>query len=176
MTILIPAWRDGRLQPVEKLAVHRLGLRHKAVSVFAMRGRDTLLQRRAAGKYHTPGLWTNACCTHPHWDEAPSDCATRRMAEELGLDCPAPEFRGRAEYRTDVGGGLIEHELVDIFVAEIPVTQEPAPDPDEVDATRWVGLDDLLDDLAHHPARYTPWLRIYLAEHRTRIFGDLVQA
>ena len=65
VTQLIPAWIDEVLAPVEKLAVHRTGLRHKAVSVFVIDGGRVLIQRRAAGKYHTPGLWANTCCTHP---------------------------------------------------------------------------------------------------------------
>ena len=65
MKIMIPAWVDGVLTPVEKLEVHQRGLRHKAISVFILRGTEVLLQRRALEKYHTPGLWANACCTHP---------------------------------------------------------------------------------------------------------------
>ncbi len=84
-TELIPAWKDGVLVPVEKLEVHRSGLRHKAVSVFVMQGDQVLIQRRALSKYHTPGLWANTCCTHPLWDEAPADCAIRRLREEMGF-------------------------------------------------------------------------------------------
>ena len=83
---MIPAWVDGKLTPVEKLEVHQRGLRHKAVSVFVMDGPDkVLIQRRALGKYHTPGLWANTCCTHPLWNETAADCAVRRLREELGI-------------------------------------------------------------------------------------------
>ena len=82
---MIPAWVDGTLKPVDKLECTSRGLRHKAVSVFVMRGNAMLIQRRALGKYHTPGLWANTCCTHPDWDEDPLDCARRRLAEELGI-------------------------------------------------------------------------------------------
>ena len=106
----IPAWVDGELKPVEKLAVHREGLRHKAVSVFVTQGDRVLLQRRALGKYHTPGLWANTCCTHPGWDETSHDCAVRRLDEELGITGLTPEYRDRVEYCADVGGGLIRSE------------------------------------------------------------------
>jgi isopentenyl-diphosphate delta-isomerase len=86
MSIDIPTWVDGTLQPVEKLEAHQRGLRHKAISVFLMRDGKVLLQRRAMHKYHTPGLWANTCCTHPFWGEASLDCATRRLGEELGLN------------------------------------------------------------------------------------------
>ena len=81
----IPAWIDGVLTPVDKLEAHRRGLRHKAVSVFVLRGDKVLLQRRALGKYHTPGLWANTCCTHPHWDESGLDCARRRLDAPVDL-------------------------------------------------------------------------------------------
>lgn len=167
----VPAWVDGHLVAVDKLRVHRAGLRHKAVSVFVMRGAEVLLQKRAAGKYHSGGLWTNTCCTHPHWDEAPRDCALRRLGEELGIAGLDPEPRGRVEYRADVGGGMVEHEVVDIFVAAADAGLEVSPDPAEVADVGWMALDDLARDVARRPARYTAWLRIYLAEHASAIFG-----
>ena len=120
---------DG-LRPFEKLRAHQLGLRHKAVSVFVIRGDDILLQRRALAKYHSGGLWANTCCTHPAWGERPMDCAIRRLTEELGICGTALEWRQRLEYRADVGDGLIEHERVDLFVARVE-TLEIIPNPDE---------------------------------------------
>ena len=168
---LIPAWVDGALVPVDKLEVHRRGLRHPAVSVFVMDGDRTLLQRRALGKYHTPGLWANACCTHPHWGEAPADCAARRLREELGITGLTLAPRERVEYRADVGAGLIEHERVDLFTAAAPASLPLAPDPAEVMETRWITLEALGAEIAAKPETFTPWLRIYLADHSRRIFG-----
>lgn len=170
MTIHIPAWIDGELQPVEKLEAHRKGLRHKAISVFVMRGDETLIQQRAMGKYHTPGLWANTCCTHPEWDESSLDCANRRLAEELGISGLAPDYRDRVEYRADVGGGLTEHEVVDIFVAEASEGIIIDPDPAEVMATRWISLHALNAEIQAEPQRFTPWLRIYLDTYASRIF------
>lgn len=167
----IPAWIDGTLRPAGKLEVHRKGLRHKAVSVFVLRGGDMLLQRRALGKYHTPGLWANTCCTHPHWGEAPADCARRRLAEELGITAVDPIFRHHLEYRAEVGNGMTEHEVVDVFVAEAGPDLALAPDPEEVMDTRWTSYRALLGEVAEAPERFTPWLRIYLAEHAEEIFG-----
>lgn len=167
----IPAWIDGTLQPVDKLRVHREGLRHKAVSVFVLRGTRMLIQRRAMGKYHTPGLWANTCCTHPHWDEAPRDCAIRRLEEELGITGLDTEYRHHLLYRADVGGGLTEHEEVDVFVAEAPTDLALSPDPAEVMETRWIDHADLLAEVEAEPLRFTPWIRIYLADHAERIFG-----
>ena len=170
---LIPAWgEDGELRPVDKLEAHRLGLRHPAISVFVMDGAGrTLLQQRAAGKYHTPLKWANACCTHPHWGEGFEACAVRRLGEELGVTLAVAE-RGEVSYRADVGGGLIENEVVRIFTAQAPEGFEIRPNPEEVADVRWSGLPELREAVARDPDAYTPWLRIYLAEHAGMIFGD----
>ena len=176
MTIMIPAWVDGDLTPVEKLDVHKRGLRHKAVSVFAMDGDKVLIQQRAMSKYHTPGLWANTCCTHPEWNESAADCAVRRVREELGMTGLTPVYRDTVEYRADVGGGLIEHEVVDVFVMPNAGKTPIEPNPDEVMATEWVDLYDLTAQVKRTPERYSPWLRIYLEQYMDRIFASLVRA
>lgn len=168
---LIPAWIDGRLQPADKLEVHRRGDRHPAVSVFVVCRGEILIQRRAMAKYHTPGLWANSCCTHPRWGEAPGDCAIRRLREELGLAVPSVEFAGQVEYRADVGGGLTEHELVDVFLSRTARRPRLAPDPAEVMGTRWLSLAALDAEIAADPARFTPWLQVYLRDHRHLVTG-----
>lgn len=168
---MIPAWVDGQLQPVEKLAVHQRGLSHRAVSVFVIGPRGVLLQQRALGKYHTPGLWANTCCTHPHWGEPAADCAARRLAEELGLEGLALEWREQVSYRADVGGGLIEDEVVEIFRATVTGEVDVVANPAEVMAVDWMTLPALERALAATPERFTPWLRIYMADHHAAIFG-----
>lgn len=172
----IPAWVAGVLQPVEKLAVHRRGLRHQAVSIFVLRGDEVLIQRRAMGKYHTPGLWANTVCTHPHWGESHADCAVRRLREELGITGLTLRAAATVEYRADVGGGLVEHEVVEVFTAQAAPGLRIVPDPEEVMETAWCGLDWLVRDTASRPGRYTPWLRVYLTEHADTIFGSAAPA
>ncbi len=172
MTQLIPAWVNGHLRPVDKMEVHQRGLRHPAISVFVMDGNRTLLQRRALSKYHTPGLWANACCTHPHWGEGIDACAARRLREELGITGLTLTPRDMIEYQADVGQGLTEYELVSLFIAEGPVTLEL--NPDEVMDTRWVRLDTLRQEIEEHPDLFTPWLRIYMTDHAADIFGEVV--
>ncbi|MBE0412570.1 isopentenyl-diphosphate Delta-isomerase [Yoonia sp.] len=176
MTVMIPAWVNGTLTPVEKLEAHQKGLKHKAVSVFVMNRGRVLIQQRAMHKYHTPGLWANTCCTHPAWNEDATDCAMRRLDEELGITGLYPSHRDQIEYRADVGNGLVEHEVVEVFVADAPDTLKVTPNPDEVMATRWVDFYDLTADVVRHPGEYTPWLQIYLRDHQTAIFGDLIRA
>lgn len=173
---MIPAWVDGRLTPVGKLEAHQRGLLHKAVSVFVMEGSRVLIQKRAAGKYHTPGLWANTCCTHPRWEEDAATCAVRRLREELGITGLFPDYAGRVEYRADVGHGLIEHERVDIFVGEAGLNLPITPTPSEVEEVRWVDLYDLKTEVLRTPDQFTPWLQIYLNDHLDRILGARKQA
>ncbi|MFT6912889.1 MAG: isopentenyl-diphosphate delta-isomerase [Paracoccaceae bacterium] len=175
MTDLIPAWVGSTLTPVEKLEVHQKGLKHKAVSVFVMDGTNVLLQRRALHKYHTPGLWANTCCTHPGWNEKPADCAVRRLKEELGITGLYPAHRDQVEYRANVGNGLIEHEIVEIYLAVADRKMRITPNPDEVMQVEWVGFYDLAAEISRRPERFSPWLRIYLDEHKDRIFGSLMK-
>ena len=171
MKIMIPAWVDGMLTPVEKLEVHQRGLRHKAISVFILCGTQVLLQRRALGKYHTPGLWANACCTHPAWEEESDVCAIRRVDEELGVKITNLNFRETLEYRADVGGGLTEHEVVAVFIAQVDSNLRIVPNPDEVMDFEWVEYPDLQKRIADTPDVFTPWLRIYMADFAEAIFG-----
>jgi isopentenyl-diphosphate delta-isomerase len=167
----IPTWINGELQPYDKLAAHLEGLKHQAVSVFLIHDGRILLQRRALQKYHTPGLWANTCCTHPHWGEAAEVCAVRRLAEELGIMGVALSHKGQVEYRADVGGGMVEHEVVEIFVAQLDAPPEMSPNLSEVMATEWVTSSDLLDRLSKSPNSFTPWLRIYMEQYAVLIFG-----
>lgn len=168
---MIPAWVDGTLTPVEKLSAHQRGLRHLAVSVFVIRDGAILIQRRAMGKYHTPGLWANTCCTHPTWGEAPLDCAERRLREELGITGLELNHRGQVTYHADVGNGLVENEVVEVFLAQADVTLPLTLNPEEVMATRWITPKGLAQEISQAPEQFTPWLRIYLEKHADMILG-----
>lgn len=153
---------DGTLFPIEKMAAHRTGQLHAAVSVFVFSGSRLLVQQRAGSKYHSGFLWANTCCTHPHWGEPLAQAAHRRLREELGVDVEL-EPAGTFEYRADVSGGLVEHERVQIYrgaLNERAVTL--APDPAEVAAACWIDLDRLRAQVASHPQEYAPWFVIYL--------------
>ncbi|RRH78468.1 isopentenyl-diphosphate Delta-isomerase [Falsigemmobacter faecalis] len=169
---MIPAYNaDGRLGPVEKLEVHRRGLRHPAISVFVRAGDEILLQQRAFGKYHTPGLWANTCCTHPHWGEDMRACALRRLQEELGITGLVLSPAGEIEYRADVGAGLTEHEVVQIFTAEATRDLPLALNPDEVASIRWMTPEALREAIRITPEAFTPWLRIYMDQQFAHIFS-----
>jgi isopentenyl-diphosphate delta-isomerase len=162
--VLIPAIdAGGRLYPVEKLAAHRKGLHHLAVSVFVFSGDALLVQRRAFGKYHSEGLWANTCCTHPNWGETGAASAHRRLQEELGL---ATALRSCAviDYAADVGAGMREWERVEVFRGDVDQsTAVLAVNPAEVSAVSWRTVDDLTADARERPHLYAPWFRIYLS-------------
>jgi isopentenyl-diphosphate delta-isomerase len=171
MTIYIPAWQNGTLQPVEKLEVHKLGLRHKAVSVFVFYQGQLLIQQRAMSKYHSPGKWANTCCTHPEWDENDLTCAHRRLEDELGMRNMTLVSAGELEYRANVGNDLIEHEVVQTFVAVCEHEPSISPNPDEVMAYKWVDPITLERLIATAPDQHTEWLKIYFREHFDALFA-----
>ncbi len=157
---------DREIGTMEKLAAHeRGGVRHRAFSVFIVDPADRwLLQRRAAGKYHFPGLWTNACCSHPRPGEDVAAAAHRRLREELGFDCPLTE-RFRFEYQaTSAAEGLTEHELDHVFTGVHGGAIQP--DPAEVGATRWIDPAELEAELRAHPESFTPWFKLALEQVR----------
>lgn len=160
---------DREVGVLGKLAAHENGgVRHRAFSVFIVdpQGR-WLLQRRAAGKYHFPGLWTNACCSHPRPGEDTAAAAHRRLREELGFDCPLTE-RFQFEYKaTSAAEGLTEHELDHVFTGVHG--GEVKPNPEEVGETRWVQVAELERELQAWPEAFTPWFK--LALERVRAAG-----
>ncbi len=146
-----------------KLAVHERGLLHRAFSIFLFDGQGrVLLQRRAAGKYHSGGLWANTCCGHPRLGERTLPAAHRRLGEELGMSARL-RFGFRARYQTSLDHGLIENELVYVYVGA--AEGRIAPNPDEVSETRAMALPDLIEDTGARPQAYAYWLRHYLLRH-----------
>jgi isopentenyl-diphosphate delta-isomerase len=129
-----------------------------SVLLFDARGR-TLLQKRAAGKYHSARLWSNACCSHPRPGEETLAAAQRRLREELGIDAPLAHALSFV-YRVQVGGGLVEHEFDHVFVGRFE--GEPRPDPAEVEAWEWCDAARLLSEVRAEPERYAPWLPLAL--------------
>jgi isopentenyl-diphosphate delta-isomerase len=149
---------------LEKLMVHELGLLHRAFSVFIfnMQG-ELLLQQRADDKYHSGGLWTNTCCSHPRFGEEISWAIERRLQEEMGMSC-ITEFAFSFTYKTKFNNGLIEHELDHVYFG---VTNElPFPDKSEVKSYQYMDFQNLETDILIHPENYTEWLKICLPQVR----------
>jgi isopentenyl-diphosphate delta-isomerase len=157
----------------EKLEAHREGVLHRAFSIFVFDStKRLLLQKRAATKYHSGGLWSNTCCGHPRPGEATAVAARRRLKEEMNFDCELREAFAFL-YRAEVGA-LVEHEYDHVFVGVYD--GEPVPDGAEVEDWKRVSLTDLRRDLRAKPERYTDWLRLAVAEIGWRRLDALVPA
>ncbi len=153
---------DAPIGEMEKLEAHQKGLLHRAFSVFAFNEKgELLLQRRAPHKYHSAGLWTNTCCSHPVPGEDTETAAHRRLQEEMGFDCPLTRA-GHLLYRVAFDNGLTEHEFDHIFIGRFD--GEPVLNPDETDASRWMSAEALRADIAAHPDSYTYWFKLAFEE------------
>lgn len=139
-----------------KMAAHRLGLMHRAISVFVFDASGRLLlQQRASIKYHSAGLWSNTCCSHPMPEEGTAAAAHRRLQQEMGIACALTEVFSFV-YREAFSNGLIEHEYDNVFFGRYDGT--PVPNPEEVDDWRWIDMERLDADLKSRPEAYSFWL------------------
>jgi len=151
---------DNQIGVGEKQLVHEKGLLHRCFSLFIFNSRgELLLQKRADGKYHCGGLWTNTCCSHPRDGETLERSIHRRLKEEMGFDCPMEE-KFHFIYKSKFDNGLTEHEFDHAFVGKCDIV--PEPDEDEVSAWQWISIEKLKKDIKKNPHKYTPWLKIAL--------------
>ena len=156
MLIAVDA-HDRETGRVEKMTAHRSGILHRAFSIFVFDEADRLLlQRRARRKYHSGGLWSNTCCSHPHAGEPLLDAAHRRLREEMGFDCALEVVFGFV-YRATLDRGLVEHEFDHVIVGRF--FGVPAPDVREVEDWKWVTVPTIQSQLAENPAAYTAWFK-----------------
>ncbi len=148
---------DRQIGVAEKLQAHRDGLLHRAFSIFVINSQgQLLLQKRAKHKYHSGGLWTNTCCSHPRPDE-PTDIAVhRRLLEEMGFDCELREIFSFV-YQAVLDNDLTEYEFDRVFVGYSD--REPILNPEEAEDWKWIDLKVLQADIRQHPESYTYWLR-----------------
>ena len=154
--------KDEEVGTMEKMEAHRKALLHRAFSVFIFNGRgEMLLQRRALKKYHSGGLWTNACCSHPRPGEPIADAAARRLREELGFVTtltPAFQF----VYRATFDNGLTEYEFDHVFTGKYEGLVHP--NPDEIGDYCYKSMDEIKWSLSSHPHKYTEWFKIAFAK------------
>lgn len=143
----------------EKLQAHQENLLHRAFSVFIFHEKtgEILLQQRGLQKYHCPGLWTNTCCSHPRDGESVVNAGKRRLMEELGISADLTDL-GWFKYNAHFDNALSEHEIDHVLVGRISADTLVEPNPDEVNAYRWITVDKLREELHAHPEKFTPWL------------------
>lgn len=144
---------------MEKMEAHKNGgTLHRAFSVFVFNTKgELLLQRRALHKYHSGGLWTNTCCSHPRPGETVREAGHRRLVEEMGMQCKLVELFS-FEYKAELDGGMTEWELDHVLLGLS--NKEPSINEEEVAEFKYMPLDDIDEDLNKNPQNYTEWFKI----------------
>ena len=154
--------QDNQIGLMEKQSAHVNPTLHRAFSIFIFNSKgEMLLQQRALTKYHTPGLWTNTCCSHPRDGESLQDATKRRLMEEMGMECELKEAFSFI-YKADVMQGLIEHEFDHVFVGTTDVT--PIINREEVESYKYETVANIAKDIEKNPANYTAWFKIAFAK------------
>lgn len=165
--VILVNTEDHPIGIMEKLEAHKRGLLHRAFSIFIFNTKgELLLQRRAYDKYHSGGLWTNTCCSHPRPHEELVEAARRRLWEEMGLDCELiPVFS--YIYNIQFPNGLYEHELDHVLIGW--TDSLPNVHKGEVAEYTFMSFDDVYMDIAKRSSHYTEWFKILVEE----IYSDL---
>ncbi|MEO6893979.1 MAG: isopentenyl-diphosphate Delta-isomerase [Ginsengibacter sp.] len=166
---------DNEIGLMEKMSAHKSGTLHRAFSVFIFNSKgELLLQQRADNKYHSGGLWTNTCCSHPVDGEKIGETIKKRLKEEMGMECETV-FQFSFIYKSELDNGLTEHELDHVYFG----TSEEEPVINKAEAKDWkyVSLDDLQKAVEQNPLDYSAWLKICLPEVIKKVnqnkIGDL---
>ncbi len=159
--------KDEQIGLMEKIEAHEKALLHRAFSVFVFNEKNELMiQQRAHSKYHSPGLWTNTCCSHQREGESNIEAGKRRLMEEMGFSTDLKDTISFI-YKAPFDNGLTEHEFDHILVGNFE--EEPKPNPDEVADWKWMTLDDLKVDMSKNPEIYTEWFKIIFDKYLSSI-------
>lgn len=154
---------DVELGLMEKLEAHRQALLHRAFSVLIFNENgEMMIHRRALEKYHSGGLWTNACCSHPRHGETVIEAGHRRLQEEMGFDTDLEKVM-EFTYKAELDGGLTEHEYDHVLVGSFDAL--PNPNPEEVCDWKWISIVDLQKDIKQQPELYTEWFKIIFNQY-----------
>jgi isopentenyl-diphosphate delta-isomerase len=158
---------DNKIGLMEKIEAHEKALLHRAFSVFIFNAAgELMLQQRALHKYHSPGLWTNTCCSHQRDGESNIEAGKRRLKEEMGFVVDLKETTSFI-YKAPFDNGLTEHELDHILVGYYD--QEPELNPEEAAGWKWMAMPDIKKDIADHPENYTAWFKIIFENYYSTI-------
>lgn len=156
LLILVDTY-DRQIGTMGKMEAHRKGRLHRAFSIFIIQDGKMLIQKRRQDKYHSGGLWANACCSHPRNGEELEQAVHRRLQEEVGFDCPLQELF-HFTYRSKYAEELFEYEIDHVFIGSYD--GEVALNPEEVEEIRWISFDALARELLEQPDQYSTWFQI----------------
>lgn len=150
--------QDAQIGLMPKMMAHEKALLHRAFSVFLFNDQgELMLQQRALSKYHSPGLWTNTCCSHQRDGESNIEAGKRRLEEEMGISAELKEVTSFI-YKAEFDNGLTEHEYDHVLVGKY--NSEPNINPEEVASWKWMPLEDVNEDIRANPDIYTAWFKI----------------
>lgn len=172
--VILVSENDEVMGHEEKMRAHELGLCHRAFSIFIFRnnqGLEILLQKRAQDKYHCPGLWTNACCSHPAPDEDTQQAAENRLALEMGINTTL-EYAGCFHYEASFSNGLTENEVDHVFYAFVKTDCPIELNAQEVADYRWISPRALTQELSQKSYEFTPWFKLALQKALTHMQGE----
>ncbi len=159
--------KDEQVGLMEKIEAHEKALLHRAFSVFVLNDKnEIMLQQRAFGKYHSPGLWTNTCCSHQREGESNIAAGKRRLMEEMGFTTELEELFNFI-YIAPFENGLTEHEFDHVMIGKY--NDEPKINPDEVADYKWMSAEDIKEDMLHQPQNYTEWFKIIFDKYYAHI-------
>jgi isopentenyl-diphosphate delta-isomerase len=158
---------DEQIGSIGKLEAHQKGLLHRAFSIIVWNDQhEILIHQRAIGKYHSEGLWTNTCCSHPKVGETILEAAHRRLQEEMGFDCELQQ-KFHFIYLVELENQLIENELDHVLIGTF--NQNPSPNPEEIKDYRWISLEKLKNEIAEKPAQFTFWFKEIIRNYEDKI-------
>jgi isopentenyl-diphosphate Delta-isomerase len=166
--IILVDENDNEVGQEEKIKAHKENMLHRAFSVFLINSKNEhLLQKRAENKYHSGGLWTNACCSHPRPGETTEAAAHRRLKEEIGIDCPIKEifsFKYNVKFEENQ---ITENEYDHVFIGK--TDDEPILNLDEASAFKWINSEELFADIGKHPENYSHWFKIAIEKVQAKL-------
>jgi isopentenyl-diphosphate delta-isomerase len=153
---------DKQIGLMPKLEAHEKAVLHRAFSVFVLNSKnEIMLQQRAHHKYHSPLLWTNTCCSHQRDGESNIQAGSRRLFEEMGFKTELKELF-HFIYKAPFDNGLTEHELDHVMIGYY--NESPVVNPEEVEAWKWMAIDEVKNDMQVRPEIYTVWFKIIFDE------------
>lgn len=172
--VILVNQNDEPIGLMPKMEAHEKALLHRAFSVFVLNDKNELmLQQRASHKYHSPLLWTNTCCSHQRDGETNIQAGNRRLQEEMGFSTELKELFSFI-YKAPFDNGLTEHELDHVMIGYY--NEKPTINPDEVEAWKWLDIDEVRRDMEQNPEQYTAWFKIifdkfyhYFEQHKSEI-------
>lgn len=158
--VILVDTHDNPIGTMEKLEAHQKALLHRAFSILIFNEKgELLLQKRAQGKYHSGGLWTNTCCSHPLPGEMMEDATKRKLLQEMGIETDL-EFVYKFIYKADLEKNLTEHEYDYVFIGQFDGT--PIINPEEVEDWKYISLSKLRDNIRENPDQYTAWFKLIM--------------